>query len=85
MDVVTAGHSHTCTHRLRIGRACGQRRQPRPAPECAPMQPGDLLAAEVAVRSKSPAYQRRDGKVKRREVRRGALLGVSFIIADVEL
>lgn len=53
--------------------------------ERAPMQPGESSAAEVMVCSKSPAYLRRDRKVKRQEVRGGALLGVSFIIADIEL
>ena len=49
------------------------------------MHLGELSAAEVMVCSKSPAYLRRDRKVERREVRGGALLGVSFIIADIEL
>lgn len=49
------------------------------------MHHGELSAAEVMVCSKSPAYLRGDHKMKSWEVRGGALLRVSFIIADIEL
>lgn len=49
------------------------------------MHPGELSAAKIMAHSKSPAYPRRDCKVKSWEVRGGTLLGVSYISIGIEL